>query len=83
MKLKLEQEKAPYRALLKSLGLQDDDMSKPFIGVAKTATQTSSPNISTSARLAKKAVKEGILAAGIIPFEFSTIAVVDGVAMGT
>ena len=73
-------EKAPHRALLKSLGLQDDDMNKPFIGVANSYTNIVPGHIHL--RSIGEAVKEGILVAGGIPFEFSTIAVCDGVAMG-
>jgi dihydroxy-acid dehydratase len=73
-------QKAPHRALLKSLGLQDDDMTKPFIGVANSYTNIVPGHIHL--RQIGEAVKEGILAAGGIPFEFSTIAVCDGVAMG-
>lgn len=73
-------EKAPHRALLKSLGLNDDDMTKPFIGVANSYTNIVPGHIHL--RNIGEAVKEGILAAGGIPFEFSTIAVCDGIAMG-
>jgi len=73
-------EKAPHRSLLKSLGLQDDDMNKPFIGIANSYTNIVPGHIHL--RTIGEAVKEGILAAGGIPFEFSTIAVCDGVAMG-
>lgn len=78
--IKTGTEKAPHRALLKSLGLQDDDMHKPFIGVANSYTNIVPGHIHL--RQIGEAVKEGILAAGGIPFEFSTIAVCDGVAMG-
>jgi dihydroxy-acid dehydratase len=73
-------EKAPHRALLKSLGLQDDDMTKPFIGVANSYTNIVPGHIHLGS--IGEAVKAGILSAGGIPFEFSTIAVCDGVAMG-
>ncbi len=73
-------EKAPHRALLKSLGLNDDDMTKPFIGVANSYTNIVPGHIHL--RQIGEAVKEGILAAGGIPFEFNTIAVCDGIAMG-
>lgn len=73
-------EKSPHRALLKSLGLQDDDMKKPFIGVANSYTNIVPGHIHL--RTIGEAVKEGILAAGGIPFEFNTIAVCDGIAMG-
>ena len=73
-------EKAPHRALLKALGLQNDDMTKPFIGIANSYTNMVPGHIHL--RTLGEAVKEGILAAGGIPFEFSTIAVCDGIAMG-
>jgi dihydroxy-acid dehydratase len=55
-------------------------MTKPFIGVANSYTNIVPGHIHL--RSIGEAVKEGILAAGGIPFEFSTIAVCDGVAMG-
>jgi len=73
-------EKAPHRALLKSLGLQDDDMAKPLIGVANSFTNIVPGHIHL--RIIGEAVKEGILSAGGTPFEFNTIAVCDGIAMG-
>ena len=73
-------EKAPHRALLKSLGLEDDDISKPLIGIANSYTNIVPGHIHL--RTIGEAVKEGVLAAGGIPFEFSTIAVCDGIAMG-
>jgi len=73
-------EKAPHRALLKSLGLQDDDIAKPLIGIANSYTNIVPGHIHL--RTIGEAVKEGVLAAGGTPFEFSTIAVCDGIAMG-
>jgi dihydroxy-acid dehydratase len=73
-------EKAPHRALLKSLGLQDDDIAKPFIGIANSYTNLVPGHIHL--RALGEAAKEGILAAGGTPFEFNTIAVCDGIAMG-
>lgn len=73
-------EKAPHRALLKSLGLTDDDMAKPFIGVANSYTNIVPGHIHL--RTLGEAVKDGILSAGGQPFEFNTIAVCDGIAMG-
>ncbi len=73
-------EKAPHRALLKSLGLQDDDIAKPFIGIANSYTNIVPGHIHL--RQLGEAVKEGVLAAGGTPFEFNTIAVCDGIAMG-
>ncbi len=73
-------EKAPHRALLKSLGLQDDDIAKPLIGIANSYTNIVPGHIHL--RIIGEAVKEGILSAGGTPFEFDTIAVCDGIAMG-
>jgi dihydroxy-acid dehydratase len=79
-KIKTGIEKAPHRALLKSLGLQDDDLAKPLIGIANSYTNIVPGHIHL--RTIGEAVKEGILAAGGTPFEFNTIAVCDGIAMG-
>ena len=73
-------EKAPHRALLKSLGLEDDDIAKPLIGIANSYTNIVPGHIHL--RTIGEAVKEGVLSAGGTPFEFSTIAVCDGIAMG-
>ena len=73
-------EHAPHRALLKSLGLDNEDISKPFIGVANSYNTIVPGHIHL--RTLGEAVKEGILSAGGTPFEFNTIAVCDGIAMG-
>jgi dihydroxy-acid dehydratase len=73
-------ERAPHRALLKALGLTDKDIAKPFIGVANSFTTIVPGHIHL--RSIAEAVKAGILAAGGTPFEFNTIAVCDGLAMG-
>jgi dihydroxy-acid dehydratase len=73
-------ERAPHRALLKALGLTDSDIAKPFIGVANSYT-TIVPGHIHLQNIAE-AVKAGILSAGATPFEFNTIAVCDGLAMG-
>jgi dihydroxy-acid dehydratase len=78
--IKTGNEKAPHRALLKSLGLQDDDIAKPLVGIANSYTNIVPGHIHL--RTIGEAVKEGILAAGGTPFEFNTIAVCDGIAMG-
>ena len=78
--IKTGMEKAPHRALLKSLGLKDDDIAKPLIGIANSYTNIVPGHIHL--RTIGEAVKEGILAAGGTPFEFNTIAVCDGIAMG-
>jgi dihydroxy-acid dehydratase len=73
-------ERAPHRALLKALGLTDSDIAKPFIGIANSYT-TIVPGHTHLQQLAE-AAKQGILQAGATPFEFNTIAVCDGIAMG-
>jgi dihydroxy-acid dehydratase len=73
-------ERAPHRALLKALGLTDSDIAKPFIGIANSYTTIVPGHIHL--RQIAEAVKEGILTAGATPFEFNTIAVCDGLAMG-
>ena len=73
-------DKAPHRALLRATGLTDEDFTKPFIGVANSYTNIVPGHIHLQ-RLGE-AVKDGILAAGGVPFEFNTIAVCDGLAMG-
>src|SRR5262249_49512480 len=74
-------DRAPARAMLKAIGFDDDSLSKPIIGVANTWIETMPCNF-TLGDLAVK-VKEGIRAAGGTPMEFNTIAISDGVTMGT
>jgi dihydroxy-acid dehydratase len=72
--------RAPHRAMYKAMGLSDNDLSKPFIGVCHTGNEATPCNIHLG-RLAQKA-KEGVSEAGATPREFSTIAVSDAIAMG-
>ena len=72
--------RAPHRAMYKAMGLTDDDLSKPFVGVCHTGNEATPCNIHLPG-LAKKA-KDGVKDAGATPREFSTIAVSDGIAMG-
>jgi dihydroxy-acid dehydratase len=74
-------DRAGARAMLKAVGFSDEDLAKPIIGVATTWIETMPCNLNQR-RLAEFA-KEGIRAAGGTPMEFNTIAVSDGVAMGT
>jgi dihydroxy-acid dehydratase len=74
-------DRAPARAMLKAIGFTDEDLAKPIIGVANTWTETMPCNYNLR-ELAVK-VKEGIRAAGGTPMEFNTIAISDGVTMGT
>jgi len=73
-------ERSPHRALLKALGLTDQDIAKPFIGVANSYTTIVPGHIHL--KNIGDAVKSGIEEAGGTPFEFNTIAVCDGLAMG-
>ncbi len=74
-------DRAPARAMLKAIGFTDEDLARPIIGVATTWIETMPCNFNQR-RLAEF-VKEGIRAAGGTPMEFGTIAVSDGVTMGT
>jgi dihydroxy-acid dehydratase len=74
-------DRAPARAMLKAIGFTDEDLAKPLVGVATTWIETMPCNYNQR-RLADF-VKEGIRAAGGTPMEFNTIAVSDGVSMGT
>jgi dihydroxy-acid dehydratase len=74
-------DRAPARAFLKAIGFTDADLKKPIIGVANTWTETMNCNYNLR-ELAPK-VKEGIRAAGGTPMEFNTIAISDGITMGT
>jgi dihydroxy-acid dehydratase len=72
--------RAPNRALLRSLGVTDREMDLPFIGIAN-AYNTIVPGHTHLRQLSEK-VREGIAAAGGVPFEFGVIGICDGIAMG-
>jgi dihydroxy-acid dehydratase len=74
-------DRAGARAMLKGIGFTDDDLAKPIIGVANTWIETMPCNYNLRELAAK--VKAGIRAAGGTPMEFNTIAISDGVTMGT
>ncbi|HEY3809896.1 MAG TPA: dihydroxy-acid dehydratase, partial [Acidimicrobiales bacterium] len=73
-------EKAPARAMLRAIGMTDDDWDKPQVGVASSWNEVTPCNMSLD-RLAKRA-KAGVREAGGYPIEFVTIAVSDGISMG-
>ncbi|HSF17533.1 MAG TPA: dihydroxy-acid dehydratase [Vicinamibacteria bacterium] len=73
--------RAPARAMLKAVGLTDEDLAKPLVGVANTWTELTPCNFHLR-ELASK-VKEGIRDSGGTPLEFNTITVSDGIAMGS
>ncbi|MBM3724810.1 MAG: dihydroxy-acid dehydratase [Acidobacteria bacterium] len=74
-------DRAPARSMLKAIGFTDEDLRKPIIGVANTWIETMPCNYNLRA-LAER-VKQGIREAGGTPMEFNTIAISDGVTMGT
>jgi dihydroxy-acid dehydratase len=73
--------RAPARAQLKGIGYDDEALSKPIIGVASTWIETMPCTFHLRALAAK--VKEGIRAAGGTPMELNTVAISDGITMGT
>ena len=74
-------DRAPARSMLKAIGFTDADLKKPIIGIANTWIETMPCNYNLRALAAH--VKEGIRAAGGTPMEFNTIAISDGITMGT
>jgi len=74
-------DRAPARAMLKGIGLTDDDLARPLVGVSTTWIETMPCNLNQ--RELAQHVKRGIRAAGGTPLEFNTISVSDGVSMGT
>src|SRR3954451_18938248 len=73
--------RAAARAQLKGIGFDDEALAKPIVGVATTWTETMPCNFHHRALAAK--VKEGVRAAGGTPMEFNTVAISDGITMGT
>ncbi|MCC7130241.1 MAG: dihydroxy-acid dehydratase [Anaerolineae bacterium] len=73
-------ERAPHRALLKAAGVTDADMGKPFIAVCNSYVDIVPGHIHLQEF--GKLVKQAVRAAGGVPFEFNTIGVDDGIAMG-
>ena len=72
--------RAPARAMLRAIGMTEDDFSKAQVGVASSWNEVTPCNMPLDA-LAKRC-KEGVRAAGGFPMEFNTIAVSDGISMG-
>jgi len=72
-------EKAPHRSLFKALGLTDEEIKRPFIGIVNSKNDIVPGHINLD-KIAE-AVKAGVRLAGGTPFEFQTIAVCDGIAM--
>ena len=74
-------DRAPARAMLRAVGLNDEDMNKPFVAVANLASDVTPCNVHLD-RVAQ-AVKVGVRRANGVPFLFGTITVSDGISMGT
>ena len=74
-------DRAPARAMLKAVGFTNEDLARPLIGIANTWIEIMPCNFHLR-RLAER-VKAGVRAAGGTPIEFNTIAVSDGISMGT
>jgi dihydroxy-acid dehydratase len=72
--------RAPARAMLRAVGMTDEDFAKPQVGVASSWNEVTPCNLPLD-RLAKRS-KDGVRAAGGFPLEFVTIAVSDGISMG-
>ncbi|MDD3885968.1 MAG: dihydroxy-acid dehydratase [Victivallaceae bacterium] len=73
-------ERAPHRSLMRATGLTSDDLKKPFIGVCNSYTNI--PPGHCHLKKVGEIVCDAIRAAGGVPYEFNTIAVCDGIAMG-
>ena len=73
-------ERAPARAMLRAVGMGDEDWDKPQVGVASSWNEVTPCNLPLD-RLAKRA-KDGVRDAGGFPIEFVTIAISDGISMG-
>jgi len=73
-------ERAPHRGLLHACGLSDEDIAKPFVGIANSFCEIVPGHVHLNE--VGRAVKAAVAAAGGVAFEFNTIAVCDGIAMG-
>lgn len=74
-------DRAPARAYFKAIGFSDDDLARPLIGIANTWIELMPCNYHLR-RLAER-VKAGVRAGGGTPVEFNTVAISDGISMGT
>jgi len=79
-KVKQGFQRAPHRGLLRACGVKSEDMKKPFIAVANSYCDIVPGHVHLHE--VAKVVKQAIRDAGGVPFEFNTIAVCDGIAMG-
>jgi dihydroxy-acid dehydratase len=73
-------ERAPHRSLLKAMGITDEEIDRPFVGIVNSWNELIPGHVHLD-KIAE-AVKAGVRLAGGVPFEFSTIGICDGIAMG-
>ncbi|MGC8568699.1 MAG: dihydroxy-acid dehydratase [Nitrososphaeria archaeon] len=73
-------ERAPHRSLLRAVGVKSEDFKKPFIGIANSYSEIVPGHVHL--RELVEHIKKGVRDAGGVPFEFNTIALDDGIAMG-
>src|SRR6056300_1038296 len=73
-------EKAPHRSYYYAMGLSEEEISQPFVGVVSTWNEAAPCNISLKRQA--EVAKKGVEVAGGTPREFCTITVTDGIAMG-
>ncbi|MBC8481993.1 MAG: dihydroxy-acid dehydratase, partial [Planctomycetes bacterium] len=73
-------QRAPHRGLLHACGVSDQDMNKPFIGIVNSFCEIVPGHVKLNETA--KIVKDAVRATGGVPFEFNTIAICDGIAMG-
>ncbi|VAY87021.1 Dihydroxy-acid dehydratase [hydrothermal vent metagenome] len=78
--IKKGHDRAPHRSLLRATGLKDEDFSKPFIGVANSFIEVIPGHFFLDK--VSSIIKDEIKKSGCVPFEFNTIGVDDGIAMG-
>src|SRR5438270_9277709 len=74
-------DRAPARSFLKAIGYSDEDLQEPIVGIGNTWTETMPCNFNLRQLAAR--IKEGVRAAGGTPMEFNTVAISDGITMGT
>src|ERR671929_1312487 len=74
-------DRAAARSFLKAIGYSDEDLQKPIVGIANTWTETMPCNFNLRQLAAR--IKDGTGAAGGTPMEFNTVAISDGITMGT
>ena len=78
--IKVGAQRSPHRALLKATGVRDEDMGKPFVAVVNSYVDIVPGHVHLQAF--GRLIKDAIRASGMVPFEFNTIGVDDGIAMG-